>query len=122
MRLSIYKTQKVVFLFDLLKCLYNLTFMSEKQKHPGKTFKAILRVKGVSQVNAALRLKMTESRIGELCRGEKRVNTELAIKLSYLLPKTTSEEWLSLQSKYDLSCIAQVRKEILRTEVIPLES
>jgi len=94
--------------------------MNNRQEHPGKTFKAILKEYGITQLDAALMLKMTPSRVGEFCRGEKRINTKLAIRLSYILPKTTPQEWLALQSKYDISCITPEEKEIIRRDVIPI--
>lgn len=55
----------------------------------------------LTQVEAAVKMGISQNRLNELIRGKRGVTADTALRLAKLL-KTTPEFWLNLQNAYDL--------------------
>jgi addiction module HigA family antidote len=69
---------------------------------PGEVLQAeFLSPLGLSQAEAARRMRMSTNRLNELVRGKRGVTAETALRLARLLG-TSPEFWLNLQMAVDL--------------------
>lgn len=76
--------------------------MKRPPTHPGEMLlEEFLRPLGISQSEAARRMRISTNRLNELVRGKRGVTASTAIRLSELL-NTTPEFWLNLQTSWDL--------------------
>lgn len=76
--------------------------MKRPPTHPGEMLRLeFLEPMGLSQAEAARRMRISTNRLNELVRGKRGVTAETAIKLAELLG-TSPELWLSLQTTWDL--------------------
>ena len=76
--------------------------MKRAPTHPGEMLlEEFLRPLGISQSDAARRMRISANRLNELVRGKRGVTAATAIRLAELL-RTTPEFWLNLQTTWDL--------------------
>ena len=76
--------------------------MKRAPTHPGEVLaEEFLRPLGLSQAEAARRMRMSTNRLNELVRGKRGVTAATAIRLASLLG-TSPELWLNLQTTWDL--------------------
>ena len=64
---------------------------------------------GLSQAEAAARMRMTTNRLNEIVRGKRGVTADTAWRLAALLG-TSPEVWMNLQMRWDLWHAAQARR------------
>jgi addiction module HigA family antidote len=70
--------------------------------HPGEILlEEFLKPLGLTQVEAAEKMEISQNRLNELVRGKRGVTADTALRLAKLL-KTTPEFWLRLQNACDL--------------------
>ena len=70
--------------------------------HPGEMLlEEFLRPLGLTQSEAARRMRIPLNRLNELIRGKRGVTADTALRLAKLL-ETDPEIWLSLQNQWDL--------------------
>lgn len=60
-----------------------------------------LRPAGLTQVEAARRMKMPLNRLNEIIKGKRGITADTAIRLARML-KTSPELWMGLQADWDL--------------------
>jgi addiction module HigA family antidote len=76
--------------------------MKRAPTHPGEILaEEFLRPMGLTQAEAARRMRMSTNRLNELIRGKRGVTAATAIRLAELLG-TSPELWLNLQTTWDL--------------------
>ncbi len=76
--------------------------MKRAPTRPGEVLlEEVLVPLGISQAEAARRMRMSTNRLNELVRGKRGVTADTALRLSRLLG-TSAEFWLSLQMTFDL--------------------
>jgi len=76
--------------------------MKRAPTHPGEILaEEFLSPMGLTQAEAARRMRMSTNRLNELVRGKRGVTAATAIRLAELLG-TSPELWLNLQSTWDL--------------------
>ena len=76
--------------------------MKRAPTHPGEVLaEEFLRPLGISQAEAARRMRMSANRLNELIRGKRGVTASTALRLADLL-STSPELWLNLQTNWDL--------------------
>jgi addiction module HigA family antidote len=76
--------------------------MRRAPTHPGEVLaEEFLSPMGLTQAEAARRMRMSTNRLNELVRGKRGVTAATAIRLAELLG-TSPELWLSLQTTWDL--------------------
>lgn len=85
--------------------------------HPGTILRGELAEAGMSQKELAVSIGKTTPVLNGILNGSRDINTEIAILLEAALPdRLTAEEWIKLQSEYDLE---KKRREITeRTSLI----
>jgi addiction module HigA family antidote len=76
--------------------------MKRPPTHPGEMLlEEFLRPLGMSQADAARRMRISANRLNELIRKKRGVTAETALCLADLL-HTSPEFWLNLQTSWDL--------------------
>ena len=76
--------------------------MKRAPTHPGEILvEEFFRPLGLTQAEAARRMKISTNRLNELIRGKRGVTAATAIRLADLLG-TSPELWLNLQTTWDL--------------------
>jgi addiction module HigA family antidote len=76
--------------------------MKRAPTHPGEILaEEFLSPMGLTQAEAARRMRMSTNRLNELIRGKRGVTAATAIRLAELLG-TSPELWLNLQTTWDL--------------------
>ncbi len=76
--------------------------MKRPPTHPGEMLlEEYLKPLGMSQTEAARRMKISVNRLNELIRGKRGVTAGTALRLAELLG-TSPEFWLNLQTAWDL--------------------
>jgi addiction module HigA family antidote len=80
----------------------DITKMRRPPAHPGEIFDfELLRPIGTSRREAARRLRISSTRLNEICRGRRPVTPESAVLLA-AVSGTSAQLWLHLQADYDL--------------------
>lgn len=70
--------------------------------HPGEVLREeFLKPAGLTQVEAARRMKIPLNRLNEIIRGRRGITAATALRLATLL-NTSAELWLGLQNDWDL--------------------
>ncbi len=69
-----------------------------------------LRPAGLTQVEAARRMKIPLNRLNEVIRGRRGISADTALRLARLF-KTSPESWMGLQSDWDLWHAAQAQRK-----------
>jgi len=88
--------------------------------HPGEMLlKEFLEPLGVSQVEAAKRLRVPFQRLNAIVKGRRAVSADMALLLE-ALTGWDAEIWLTLQAKWDLWHILRARRK--RPKVDPLRT
>lgn len=82
--------------------------------HPGTVLRDIISEFKIADV--AQMLGVTRVTLSRLLNGKTGITTEMAVRLSQLLPNTTPNFWLNLQSQYDLWQLEQTAE----IKVLPL--
>jgi addiction module HigA family antidote len=76
--------------------------MKRPPTHPGEVLATeFLEPLGLTQAEAARRMRMSTNRLNELVRGKRGVTAATALRLAQLLG-TSPELWLNLQTSFDL--------------------
>ncbi len=76
--------------------------MKRPPTHPGEMLlEEFLKPLGISQADAARRMKISTNRLNELIRGKRGVTAATALRLADLLG-TSPEFWLNMQTGWDL--------------------
>lgn len=84
--------------------------------HPGYYIREIIEDLGVTQEDFAKRLGTTPKNISMIVRGEQRLSTDVAMKLSNMLG-TSVNYWLNLQNAYDSALAEIVADKELEEEI-----
>lgn len=80
----------------------SLTQMRRAPTHPGEMFEEEFRKpSGISQAEAARRMRMSTNRLNEIVKGKRAVTAETALLLE-ALTGASAEFWLNLQTRHDL--------------------
>lgn len=80
----------------------SLAQMRRAPTHPGAMFEEEYRKpSGISQADAARRMKMSTNRLNEIVKGKRAVTAETAL-LFEALTGSSAEFWLTLQARHDL--------------------
>ena len=88
----------------------DLRRMRRPPTHPGEVLlEEFLKPLGISQAQAAGRMRMTTNRLNEIVRGKRGVSADTAWRLSALLG-TSPDIWMNLQVNWDLWHAAQARR------------
>lgn len=78
--------------------------------HPGEVLlEEFLKPLGMTQVDAARRMRVPLNRLNEIVRGRRGVTTDTAIRLARLLG-TSPQFWMNLQTTRDLYHAARARR------------
>lgn len=84
--------------------------MKRPPTHPGEMLQEeFLTPLGLTQAEAARRMRMSTNRLNELVRGKRGVTAETALRLADLLG-TSPELWLNLQMAFDLWHAVQAQR------------
>ena len=86
--------------------------------HPGEFLQEILQDCNLSQAALARLLGISPMRVSHLVRGERPVTAEIALRLGRAFGQTP-QDWMSLQTSYDLKIAERDLKDSLR-QVRPL--
>lgn len=88
----------------------DLRRMRQPPTHPGEMLlEEFLKPLGLSQAEAAARMKITTNRLNEIVRQKRGVTADTAWRLSDLLG-TSPEVWMNLQMHWDLWHAARMRR------------
>lgn len=80
----------------------DLAQMRQAPKHPGEVFEEEFRKpSGITQAEAARRMRMTKVRLNQFVRGNRSVTAENAVRLA-ALTGTSAMFWMNLQANHDL--------------------
>ena len=80
--------------------------------HPGETIYDLLRERGITQKELALRAGVSESFLSDVIKGKQKISKSLALGLQQVLGVPESF-WLNLQANYDAEVLALKKKEWL---------
>lgn len=70
--------------------------------HPGIILRDVLVSHGMTQKELSIVLGKPSPIINDIIKGKRKINTEFAILLHAVIPEITAEEWLNMQSQYDI--------------------
>lgn len=84
--------------------------------HPGEILEEILEQNQITQSAVARRLKMSHSKINEICRGKRGVTPDMAMRFGRLFEQSPLF-WLNLQKNWELSQL----DESEYTTIVPFE-
>jgi addiction module HigA family antidote len=84
--------------------------------HPGAILREELETIGLSANRLAMALGVAANRINLICKGERAVTPETAIRLAEFFGGEP-EFWLNLQAQHDLSKLEAERGKEIRSEV-----
>ncbi len=88
--------------------------------HPGEILRHdILEPLGVSIVDAANSLDISRKTLSKICNGNGAITPEMAVRLELAFGKPSAQQWLKLQTAYDLNLANQKRQE-LQQHIQPL--
>lgn len=77
--------------------------------HPGETVFDLLRERGITQKELALRAGVSESFLSDVVQGKQKISKSLALGLQQVLDVPESF-WLNLQANYDAEVLALKKK------------
>lgn len=83
--------------------------------HPGRILKEYIMDYSVTDI--AQRLGVTRVTLSRIINGKAPITSEMAMRLSKLLPNTSPKFWLGMQSQYD---IWQLKQQAMSFDVQPL--
>ena len=90
--------------------MYNL---KRQPTHPGVILREeFLSPLGLTQVEAAGRLKTTFRTVNEILNGKRNISPDMALRLARFLG-TSEELWLNLQDQYDLYRAREKGRDVL---------
>jgi len=69
--------------------------------HPGEVILEMIKERGMSQAELAVRLCMQKSYINEIIKGKRGINADIAVRLEYVLG-SNAYYWIGLQTNYDI--------------------
>ena len=70
--------------------------------HPGLLLKEYMGGANANVTQVAKQLGVTRVTLSRIIHGKTAITTEMALRLSKLLPNTTAKLWLNMQANYDL--------------------
>jgi len=72
--------------------------------HPGEVILQMIKERGMSQAELAVRLCMQKSYVNEIIKGKRGINADIAVRLEYVLGSNTYNAyyWIGLQTNYDI--------------------
>ncbi len=83
-----------------------------KTIHPGKYLYHKFVSKGITIATLADNLGVTRNTVSRLLNGKHGISSEMALRLSKLLPNTTIKYWMDIQQEYDIWLISKKSKSI----------
>lgn len=89
-----------------------ITSFKAKASHPGEVLLAILKQKGLSQKELSEAIGKATPVISDIIKGKRNVNAEIALLLEAALGELTAQEWLAIQSLYDIEHLEEDAKII----------
>lgn len=89
-----------------------------KTSHPGEVLLAILKQKGLSQKELSEAIGKATPVISDIIKGKRNVNAEIALLLEVSLGELTAQEWMAIQSLYDIECLQEDSKIVQQKEQI----
>ena len=88
--------------------------------HPGEVLmKDFIEPMGITRYKVAKLTKVQQRRIDEICRGERAITGDTALRLARLFGVDASF-WINLQAQYDLDLSYRKMHKIVEKEVTPL--
>lgn len=72
--------------------------------HPGEILSQILKDSGITQIQLANRIKITQSKVSDLVKGKLGVSAEMAHKLAKVF-NMKPETWMNFQKNWELSLV-----------------
>lgn len=94
------------------------TSLNVKASHPGEVLSAILKQKGISQKELSEAIGKATPVISDIIKGKRNVNAEIALLLAASLGELTAQEWMAIQSLYDIEHLEEDAKIILQKNQI----
>lgn len=89
-----------------------------RTSHPGVILSAILEQKGVSQKELAEAIGKATPVVSDIIKGKRNINAEIAILLEASLGELTAQDWMAIQSLYDIECLQEDSKVAVQKELI----
>jgi addiction module HigA family antidote len=80
--------------------------------HPGKYLKDELVAQHLSHTEFARRMGMSLNAINQIINGKKAITAETALKLEEVLPIFRAEDWLNIQSTFQIAEALAARNSI----------
>ena len=90
------------------------TSFSIKTTHPGVVLSAILEQKGISQRDLADAIGKATPIINDIIKGKRNINAELAVLFEASIGELSAQDWMSIQSLYDIECLQEESRIIRR--------
>lgn len=94
------------------------TSFSIKTTHPGVVLSAILEQKGISQRDLADAIGKATPIINDIIKGKRNINAELAVLFEASIGELSAQDWMSIQSLYDIECLQEESRIIKQKEQI----
>ena len=96
------------------------TSFNVKTSHPGEVLLAILKQKGLSQKELSEAIGKATPVVSDIIKGKRNVNAEIALLLEASLGELSAQEWMAIQSLYDIECLQEDSKMIKQKEQIAI--
>jgi addiction module HigA family antidote len=84
--------------------------------HPGATVAAELGARGLSVSRASLMMRMPQSRLARIVKGERAITAESALRLGIFF-KVSPQFFMNLQTQHDLAVASQAHGDAIKAEV-----
>lgn len=89
--------------------------------HPGDVLMHdFIEPMGITRYKVAKLAKVQQRRIDEICRGERAITGDTALRLARLFG-VDAAFWINLQAQYDLEIACRKMQKIIETDVMPLD-
>lgn len=96
------------------------TSLNVKASHPGEVLSAILKQKGISQKELSEAIGKATPVISDIIKGKRNVNAEIALLFAASLGELTAQEWMAIQSLYDIEHLEEDAKIIQQKNQIAI--
>lgn len=88
--------------------------------HPGEVLvKDFIEPLGLTRYKVAKAIKVQQRRIDEICRGERAITADTALRLAKLFG-LDAQVWMNLQAQYDLETAARRLSKRIDRDVTPI--
>lgn len=78
-------------------------YTPKRAVHPGEYLNEELKARGIQKKDFAKKLGIHQSNLSGYLKGDRNFTPEFSLKLQNALPSISAEEWMSLQSRYDIT-------------------